>query len=116
MSIAESAALEATPHPVVLRLYAPREDVEVAPVKAPSKLEASKAWLLDRLTAGPVASRDLESEAHALSIGKSTLRDAKSAVGVEAVRSGRGWVWSLIGNVSDDEQERQTNAQKESIL
>jgi hypothetical protein len=61
--------------------------------------DIAKAWLLERLKAGPVPQPDLEQEAKALAISWATVRRAKDDMGIKPTRSGFGkagvWMWEL---------------------
>jgi putative DNA primase/helicase len=75
-------------------LLAPEKGAEDA-----SKLEAAKSFLRGALADGPVPFEVLQSDARAAGIAERTLRRAKDALDVRAVRTGFGkdghWTWEL---------------------
>jgi putative DNA primase/helicase len=62
-----------------------------------SALSGAKRWLLDLLSDGPVAVREVESAALAAGMAWATIRRAKDAAGVEARKGAmdQGWTWAL---------------------
>jgi hypothetical protein len=62
-----------------------------------SKLEEAKDFLEDVLNNGPVPSSEVEKEAKGAGIAQTTLRRAKTALGVKPKKAsfGGGWLWSL---------------------
>lgn len=62
-----------------------------------SMLGEAKAFLVDLLAAGPVPSKTVRKEATANCLAWKTIRNAKDALGVKAVKNGMdaGWSWRL---------------------
>jgi hypothetical protein len=68
-----------------------------------SELDEAKAFLLDALAAGKAPSAEIERDADGNGISKSTLRRAKQALGVQAVKVGQPgkpdspgkWFWRM---------------------
>jgi hypothetical protein len=60
------------------------------------RLEAMD-WLRERLSSGPLPSRQVQDEASAARISSSTLRRAQSALGIKPSKDslGGGWSWGL---------------------
>lgn len=58
--------------------------------------DVAKQFLIDTLTGGPVASKEIYGDARANGIAPRTLERAKTDLGVTAARQGRGpWYWML---------------------
>jgi AAA domain len=75
------------------------EQVLAVPIEGDerSKVEEAKSFLEDTLSNGPVASSEVEKEAKGAGITQTTLRRAKTALGVKPKKAsfGGGWIWSL---------------------
>lgn len=75
------------------------EQILAVPVEAGerSRLDEAKGFLQDILTSGPVASSEVEKEAKRAGIAPTTLKRAKTALGVKARKAsfGGGWIWDL---------------------
>ena len=63
---------------------------------APARDEAED-FLRDMLASGPVATKDLQSEANAAGLSWATIRRAKGQIGATAAKTGidGGWMWQL---------------------
>ena len=75
------------------------EQVLAVPIEGDerSKVEEAKSFLEDTLSNGPVPSSEVEKEAKGAGIAQTTLRRAKTALGVKPKKAsfGGGWIWSL---------------------
>jgi Bifunctional DNA primase/polymerase, N-terminal/AAA domain/Primase C terminal 1 (PriCT-1) len=75
------------------------EQVLAVPIEGDerSKLEEAKGFLEDVLSNGPLPSSEVEKEAKGAGIAQTTLRRAKTALGVKPRKEsfGGGWTWSL---------------------
>lgn len=70
--------------------------------KKTGKLDTAKEYLLDRLSKGPVLTKDLVEEAAVQGIGDRTLKTAKSTLPISSIKRNGIWYWIL-----NEEQERQ---------
>jgi hypothetical protein len=62
--------------------------------KTPAKLDAAKAWLAERLAAGPVRALEVLQEGAPLGFTERTLNRAKKEIGARSVQVGKGvWMW-----------------------
>jgi archaellum biogenesis ATPase FlaH len=75
------------------------EQVLAVPIEGDerSKVEEAKSFLEDTLSHGPRASSEVEKEAKGAGIAQTTLRRARTALGVKPTKAsfGGGWIWSL---------------------
>jgi AAA domain len=75
------------------------EQVLAVPIEGDerSKVEEAKSFLEDTLGNGPLASSEGEKETKGAGIAPTTLRRAKTALGVKPKKAsfGGGWIWSL---------------------
>ena len=80
-----------SPHTARTLLAVPEEDAERG------ALDEAKQFLRELLTPAVVATRDVTKEARSAGISEKTLRRAKDALGVRAVKDGfhGGWRWTL---------------------
>jgi hypothetical protein len=62
-----------------------------------SQLDEAKSFLEDVLSNGPVASSEVEKDAKGAGIAPTTLKRAKTALGIKARKAsfGGGWIWDL---------------------
>lgn len=62
-----------------------------------SKLDEAKGFLEDILNVGPMASSEVEKDAKGAGISPTTLKRAKTTLGIQARKAGfgQGWLWEL---------------------
>ncbi|NWG39242.1 MAG: AAA family ATPase [Hydrogenophilaceae bacterium] len=73
------------------------------------KLADAKRFLADLLVDGPLPSKTIKADAEGAGYSWQTMRRAKHALGIEAVKAGMkgGWAWSLVRRCSENPEDAQ---------
>lgn len=70
-------------------------------------LDAAGTYLREILAAGPRLANEIIDAAKLRQISETSLRRAKSKLGIEARRAGKGWQWALPAEAAQDRQDGQ---------